>query len=98
MTTPNKGHNLGNAIEVRANQILKEKHQRKYPNITEGDDARVFDKGKGNYVSRKETRSQWSSKKYKVILVGHDMMNNKYYKLEGMSKRYNRHELLFVND
>ena len=96
--SPNRVHNLDNAIEVRANQILKEKHNRKYPNITEGDYVRVFDKGKGNFVSRKETRSQWSSRKYKVILVGHDMMNNKYYKLEGLSKRYNRHELLLVND
>lgn len=96
--TPNKAHDLKNVVEARANQILKEKHNRKYPNINEGDDVRVFDKGKGNYVSRKETRSQWSEKKYKVILVGKDMMNNKYYKLEGMSKRYNRHELLLVND
>lgn len=96
--TPNRAHDLKNVIEVRANQILKEKHNRKYPNINKGDDVRVFDKGKGNYVSRKETRSQWSSKKYKVLLVGQDMMNNTYYKLEGLSKRYNRHELLLVND
>jgi hypothetical protein len=33
----------------------------------------------------------------KVILVGRDMMNNRYYKLDGMSKRYNRHELLLVD-
>ena len=30
-------------------------------------------------------------------LVGRDMMNNRYYKLDGMSKRYNRHELLLVD-
>ena len=35
--------------------------------------------------------------KEKVILVGRDMMNNRYYKLDGMSKRYNRHELLLVD-
>ena len=35
--------------------------------------------------------------KYKVILVGRDMMNSRYYKLDGMSKRYNRHELLLVD-
>ena len=51
----------------------------------------------GGYVSRKETRSEWSERKYKVILVGRDMMNNRYYKLDGMSKRYNRHELLLVD-
>lgn len=97
-TSPNKGYDLDNAVQVRANQILKEKHNRRYPNITEGDYVKVFDKGKGNYVSRKETRSQWSSKKYKVILVGKDMLNNKYYKLDGLTKRYNRHELLLIND
>ena len=96
-TTPNKAHNLDNVISVRTNLILKEKHNRKYPNISEGDYVKIVDKGKGNYVSRKETRSQWSERKYKVILVGRDMMNNRYYKLDGMSKRYNRHELLLVD-
>ena len=38
-----------------------------------------------------------TERKYKVILVGRDMMNNRYYKLDGMSKRYNRHELLLVD-
>ena len=75
-TTPNDGHNLDNVIQVRTNLILKEKHTRKYPNISEGDYVKIFDKGKGNYVSRKETRSQWSERKYKVILAGRDMMNN----------------------
>ena len=75
-TTPNKAYNLDNVIQVRTNLILKEKHNRKYPNISEGDYLKIFDKGKGNYVSRKETRSQWSERKYKVILVGPDMMNN----------------------
>ena len=96
-TTPNNAHNLDNVIQVRTNLILKEKHNRKYPNISEGDYVKIFDKGKGNYVSRKETRSEWSERKYKVILVGRDMMNNRYYKLDGMSKRYNRHELLLVD-
>jgi len=96
-TTPNNAHNLDNVIQVRTNLILKETHNRKYPNISEGDYVKIFDKGKGNYVSRKETRSQWSERKYKVILVGSDMMNNRYYKLDGMSKKYNRHELLLVD-
>ena len=43
--------------------------------------VKIFDKGRGNYVSRKETRSQWTERKYKVILAGRDMMNNRYYKL-----------------
>ena len=66
--------------------------------MNEGDYVKIFDKGSGNYVSRKETRSQWSERKYKVILVGKDMRNNKYYKLEGKPRKYNRHELLLIQD
>ena len=66
--------------------------------MCKGDYVKVYDKGKGNYTSRKETRSVWSERKYKVILVGKDMLNNKYYKLEGLTKRYNRHGLLLVHD
>ena len=95
-TTPKNAYNLDNVIQVRTNLILKEKH-RKYPNISEGYYFKIFEKGKGNYVSRKETRSQWSERKYKVILVGRDVVNYRYYKLDGMSKRYNRHESLLVD-
>ena len=94
---PNNAHDLDNALEVRSNQILKEKHNRKYPNVTEGDNVKVYSKGKGNFVSKKESRSVWSERKYKVILVGKDLLNNKYYKLDGLSKKYNRHEILLIN-
>ena len=77
-TTPNNAHSFDNVIQARTNLILKEKHNRKYPNTSEGDYVKITDKGKGNYVSRKETRSQWSERKYKVILVGRDLMNKRY--------------------
>lgn len=60
---PNKAHNLDNTVQVKTNLILKENHNRKYPNLTKGDYVRVYEKGKGNYTSRKESRSQWSDKK-----------------------------------
>ena len=85
-TTPNKAHDLDNVLDVRANQILKEKHNRKYPNVTEGDYFKVYSKGKGNFVSEKESRSVWSDRKYKVILIGMDLLNNKYFKFDGLSK------------
>ena len=69
-----------------------------YPNLTECDYVRVYEKGKGNYTSRKESTSQWTDKQYQVILAGKDMMSNKYYTLNGLSRRYNRHELLLVDD
>ena len=97
-TTPSEAHKLDNAMSVKTHLLLKEKYNRKYPSISEGDYVRVFQKGKGNYTSRKETMSNWSERKYKVLLQGKDMMNNTYYKLEGLGKRYNRHEILLVND
>ena len=95
--TPNEAHKDENSIEVKANSVLKEKYFRKYPNIKAGDDVRVFVKGKGNYTSRKESRSQWSEKIYKVISVKRDPQMNKYYVIDGLSKKYMRHELLLVN-
>ena len=54
--TPNNAHRDENAIQVKANSVMKEKYLRKYPNIKEGDDVRVFTKSGGNYTSRKESR------------------------------------------
>ena len=58
-TTPNKAHDLDNVLDVRANQILKEKHNRKYPNVTEGDSVKVYSKGKGNYTSLIQGNTCW---------------------------------------
>ena len=95
--TPNDAHKDENFVDVKANSVMKEKYLRKYPNIKEGDKVRVLDKGKGNYTSRKESRSNWSEKVYEVKEVKRDMQLNKYYVLEGLTKRYMRHELLLVN-
>ena len=94
---PNNAHRDENAIEVKANSVMKEKYLRKYPNIKEGDDVRVFTKSGGNYTSFKESRNSWSDKVYEVKEVNRDVQMNKYYMLEGLSKRYMRHELLLVS-
>ena len=94
---PNEAHKDENSIEVKANSVMKEKYLRNYPNIKAGDDVRVFVKGKGNYTSRKESRSQWSEKVYEVKEVNRDPQLNKYYVIEGLPKKYMRHELLLVN-
>ena len=95
--TPNKAHEDDNEVNVKANLVLKEKYLRNYPKIEEGDKVKIYDKGKGNYSSRKETRSKWSSETYTVSSVDRDTTLNKYYTLEGRSKKYNRHELLLVD-
>ena len=55
--TPNTAHKIDTAVQVRANIIPKEKHNRRYPRIEESDYVRVFDKGKGNYTSRRDEKS-----------------------------------------
>ena len=71
---------------------------RKYPQVKEGDKVKIYVKGKGNFTSRKQTRSQWSDRSYEVKEVGRDGLLNKYYILDGLSKKYNRHEILLINE
>ena len=52
-TTPNNAHNLDNVIRVRTNLILKEKHNRKYPNISAG-----------NYVDRVGVAGGWGEVRF----------------------------------
>ena len=54
---PNEAHKDENAVEVKANSVLKEKYLRRYPKIEEGDKVKIFTKGKDNYASRKESRN-----------------------------------------
>ncbi len=57
---------------------LKQQSKRKYPNIEEGDYVKLYTKGEGKYISRKEYNSKWSETKYKVIEKGRDSMLNTY--------------------
>ena len=80
------------------NLTLKQKHFRKYPQLTVGDEVKNIYKRAGNYISRKETVSRWSDKIYTIETIDRDMTLQKYYLLEGLKKRYLRHELLMVDD
>ena len=95
--TPNEAHRDENFLTVKSNSVMKEKYLRNYPNISEGDTVKIYTKGKGNYSSRKESATRWSEQTYEVKSVKRDFQLNKYYVLEGLPKRYLRHELLLVN-
>ena len=58
--------------------------------------VKIYTKGAGNYISRKETNSRWSDKVYTIEKIDRDMTLQKYYLLEGLKRRYLRHELLMV--
>ena len=94
--TPNQAHKDENNTSVRINLTLRENNRRKYPQIKEGDSVKYFHKKKGDYTDRKEYNIKWSEKAYKVEGIKNDMMGNRTYQLQGLSKPYLRHELLLV--
>ena len=53
-------------------------------------------KGKVNYTSRKETTSKWSDEIYTVVKIDRDITLNTYYILDGLTKHFNRRELLLI--
>ena len=59
---------------------------------------KTYTKGAGNYISRKETNSRWSDKVHTIENIDRDMTLQKYCLLEGLKRRYLRHELLMVDD
>ena len=59
---PVEAHKDENRVNVKVNLTLKQKHFRKYPQLTVGDKVNIYTKGAGNYISRKETSSRWSDK------------------------------------
>ena len=95
---PKDVHDDKNEVKVKAELLLKQKKKRIYPNISKGDKVKIYQKGAGNYTSRKEYNSRWSDKVYTVEEVGRDISLNKYYKIEGQNRKYNRHELLLLED
>ena len=95
---PVEAHKDENRVNVKVNLTLKQKHFRKYPQLTVGDKVKICTKGAGNYISRKETNSRWSDKVYTIEKIDRNMTLQKYYLLEGLKRRYLRHELLMVDD
>ena len=70
-----EAHKDENRVNVKVNLTLKQKHFRKYPQLTVGDKVKIYTKGAGNYISRKETNSRWSDRIYgkeKIDRQGYD--------------------------
>lgn len=84
-----------NALDIKVKLELNAKSKRRYPRISVEDRVKIFKKA-GKYGEAKESKSRWSDDSYKVedIIKG----VNTYYKLEGKTKEFLRHELLLVND
>ena len=71
---------------------MKAKKTRKYPELDVNDSVRIYKKKE---KIEKERKGVWSDNEYTVerIITSH---GQKFYKLEGLTKEYMRHELLKV--
>ena len=95
---PSEAHDDDNRANVKAKRTLKQKHMRKYPKLSVSDTVKIYQKGKGNYTSRKETNPKWTERRYKIERIEKDMTTQTYYTREGLKRHYLRHELLLVED
>ena len=95
--SPKQAHKDDNQLNVAINLTNKARYRRKYPPINEGDEVKIYKKNKGNYIDRKETTPKWSIQKYKVKDIKYDIMGNKTYVLDGITRAYLRHEILLVS-
>ena len=93
---PNEAHKDSNSPDVAFQLTVNSINKRKYPNINEGDEIKIYDSGQRKYANRKETKSKWSDTTYKVEKVDRDINLNKYYVLENLNRHYNRNELLLI--
>ena len=88
--TPNEARKPANEVNVRLNLQLNRTKLRKYPNVSVGDNVKLYRK---KDKLDKERKSLWSSNSYKVeniIHVGQEAM----FKLESIAKPVLRHEIL----
>ena len=92
--TPKEAHDDKNHMNVRVNLTRREKNTRKYPEAGVNDTVKIFSKGGGNYVSRKETNSRWSKETYKIEKIEYDKVANKTFRLQGLKRPFLRHEIL----
>ena len=92
--TPNEARKPANEVNVRLNLQLNITKLRKYPNVSVGDNVKLYRK---KDKLDKERKSLWSSNSYKVeniIHVGQEAM----FKLESIAKPVLRHEILLVEN
>ena len=94
---PKEAHEDKQSPDFIANLTMKAINKRKYKNISVGDEVKIYTKGKGNCSSRKEATSKWSDEIYTVTKIDRDITLNTYYILDGLTKHFNRHELLLID-
>ena len=90
--TPAEAMKPQNHMNVKLNLVLAAKRTNKYPNISVGDEVRIYMKEKKQV--RKE-KGVWSDAKHKVESIIESMGQN-FYKVDGYNRQLLRHEILLV--
>ena len=90
--TPAEAKKKGNEIDVKLNLLAQKKHNRRYPLLSIGDKVKIYRKKE---PGEKERTSNWSDNTYEVETISKSL-GQTYFKVEGLSKEYSRHELLKV--
>ena len=88
--TPSDAKKPDNIFQVKSSLEMHRVKKRKYPNISVGDDVRIYTKKK---QFDKERIPVWSDYKYKVDRIEESHGQN-FYHLEGLERPYLRHEIL----
>ena len=88
--TPSDAKEPENIFQVKAQLEMHRVKKRKYPNISVGDDVRIYTKKK---QFDKERVAVWSDYKYKVIRIDQSH-GQSFYHVEGLDRPYLRHEIL----
>ena len=90
--TPNEARKDSNTMTVKTKLEVNRVQKRKYPNLEEGDEVRIYTKRKN---VAKERVPVWSETKHKVVSI-QNSHGQRFYKVEGRDKPLMRHELLKV--
>ena len=90
--TPADAKKKGNEIDVKLNLLAQKKHNRRYPLLSIGDKVKIYRKKE---PGEKERTSDWSDNTYEVETISKSH-GQTYFKVEGLTREYSRHELLKV--
>ena len=90
--TPKDARKPSNELKVKLHLNMNAKRNRVYPELSVGDEVKIFRKRKPN---EKERVSNWSQNVYTIEKID-EKLGQKYYYVEGIDRAYLRFELLKV--
>ena len=90
--TPKEATKQKANLKAKVNMTIQATRTRKYPEISTGDQVRIYRK---KAITEKERTSQWSKETYTVERI-EKKLGQSYFHLNGLSRGYLRNEILKV--